>query len=82
MTLSLVRRALGKIALPEEEKTDQWSNEDIRPVPPERQLWGESRACFHAGCETLMRLHCGLVVIVAAAAASCDQQLDMCAGPC
>jgi cytosine/uracil/thiamine/allantoin permease len=39
--MSLVRRALRKIALPEEEKTDRWSNEDIRPVPPERQLWGK-----------------------------------------
>ena len=38
---SLFRKALHKISLSEEEETDRWSNEDIRPVPPERQLWGK-----------------------------------------
>lgn len=37
---TLVRRALRRIALPEEQESNRWSNEDIRPVPPERQRWG------------------------------------------
>lgn len=38
--MSVTRRALRKIELPEREQGDRWSNEDIRPVPPERQTWG------------------------------------------
>lgn len=39
---SFVRKVLKKLELPEEEKTNPWSNEDIRPVPPERQTWSKS----------------------------------------
>ena len=28
------------LELPEKERGDRWGNEDIRPVPPERQTWG------------------------------------------
>ncbi|KIX01408.1 uncharacterized protein Z518_09134 [Rhinocladiella mackenziei CBS 650.93] len=37
---SVVKRALHKIELPENEQGNRWSNEDIQPVPPERQTWG------------------------------------------
>ena len=40
--MSVVRRALRRIELPENERGDRWSNEDIRPVPLERQTWGEA----------------------------------------
>ncbi|KAK6005848.1 hypothetical protein QM012_007490 [Aureobasidium pullulans] len=36
----LVQRILRKLELSEDEQGDRWSNEDIRPVPPERQTWG------------------------------------------
>lgn len=39
--MSLVRRALRKIELPENERGNRWANEDILPVPPERQTWGK-----------------------------------------
>jgi len=38
--MSVVRRALRVIELPEKERGSRWSNEDIRPVPLERQTWG------------------------------------------
>ncbi|KKY24433.1 putative ncs1 nucleoside transporter [Phaeomoniella chlamydospora] len=38
--MSTVRKALRKLELPESEYSDRWSNEDIRPVRPERQTWG------------------------------------------
>ncbi|KIX95502.1 uncharacterized protein Z520_08622 [Fonsecaea multimorphosa CBS 102226] len=38
--MSAIRRALRLIELPDREQGDRWSNEDIRPVPPERQTWG------------------------------------------
>ncbi|KAK5957753.1 hypothetical protein OHC33_000942 [Knufia fluminis] len=36
----VLRKALRAIELPEGDTADRWSNEDIRPVPPERQTWG------------------------------------------
>lgn len=38
----VLRKALRAIELPEGDTADRWSNEDIRPVPPERQTWGKS----------------------------------------
>jgi hypothetical protein len=38
--MSFIRRALRKLELPEREQGDRWGNEDIRPVPLERQTWG------------------------------------------
>ncbi|KAK7424519.1 hypothetical protein QQX98_000484 [Neonectria punicea] len=38
---ALARRALRKLELPEQEQaTTQWINEDLKPVPLERQTWG------------------------------------------
>jgi NCS1 family nucleobase:cation symporter-1 len=37
--MSFFKKLIKKIELDEAEKTDPWSNEDIRPVPLERQTW-------------------------------------------
>lgn len=38
---ALARRALRKLELPEREQaTTQWINDDLKPVPLERQTWG------------------------------------------
>ncbi|EXJ83127.1 hypothetical protein A1O1_06746 [Capronia coronata CBS 617.96] len=37
---TIIRKALRTIELPEKEQGGRWRNEDISPVPPERQTWG------------------------------------------
>ncbi|KAK7892352.1 hypothetical protein LTR67_007448 [Exophiala xenobiotica] len=37
---TVIKRVLRKMELPEDQRGDRWSNEDIRPVPLERQTWG------------------------------------------
>ncbi|KAF4125453.1 nucleobase:cation symporter-1, NCS1 family [Geosmithia morbida] len=40
MAPPILVKLLRKIELPQEEEADRWINEDIRPVPPQRQTWG------------------------------------------
>lgn len=43
-----ISRALKKIELPADQQTSRWSNEDIRPVPPERQTWSTKSILSHS----------------------------------
>jgi cytosine/uracil/thiamine/allantoin permease len=38
---SFVKKILKTIELPEEQRTNPWINEDIAPVPQERQTWSK-----------------------------------------
>jgi NCS1 family nucleobase:cation symporter-1 len=54
MTMSFFQKLIKKIELDEAEKTDPWSNEDIRPVPLERQTWRKFASSISNALRTLL----------------------------